>query len=254
MPTVALNSWARSSFTITNQGHKEIFIKIKKPSNIAFELEHQIVTFEASSTQSTLKLKNAPGISKKEQNYLENQLTRLRNCVEVKLFFRSKSRISFNTVLEIHDNYENKYEMTVAGTATDCPLFQPETVNSSLFENTRSSNQMGSHNAISSFTSISSSSSMKNREQLSPADIEDLLFLNNWLGVIIPELSNESVFFYVWMTKVENFLKFLKEFNVILYEDNNKHKPYQGFQSLKEILETMKKNGFLFNSLRVNKL
>ena len=79
--------------------------------------------------------------------------------------------------------------MSVAGTATDCPLFHPETINNNLFESAKCINSMGSHNNISSFNSISSSAT-KNREQLSPSDIEDLLFINNWLGMIIPELSN----------------------------------------------------------------
>ncbi len=44
---------------------------------------------------------------------------------------------------------------------------------------------------------------------LESTDIEDLLFLNNWIGSLIPEISNESTFFYVWLTKVDNFVKFL---------------------------------------------
>ena len=47
------------------------------------------------------------------------------------------------------------------------------------------------------------------RNNLESTDIEDLLFLNNWIGSLIPEISNESTFFYVWLTKVDNFVKFL---------------------------------------------
>jgi hypothetical protein len=54
------------------------------------------------------------------------------------------------------------------------------------------------------------------KRSLSASDMEDLLFLNNWIVGIIPEISNESTCFYVWLTKSENFSKFLREFKITL--------------------------------------
>jgi hypothetical protein len=45
-------------------------------------------------------------------------------------------------------------------------------------------------------------------------DVEDVIFLNNWIISMIPEVSHESTFFYVWLTKPENLLKFLREFKI----------------------------------------
>ena len=46
MPTIGLNTWTRGSFLITNHGYKEIFIKIKKPTNIVFDLEYIITAYD----------------------------------------------------------------------------------------------------------------------------------------------------------------------------------------------------------------
>lgn len=42
MPTVGFNTWSRESFFIKNNGYKEIFVKIIKPTNVAFEFDCQI--------------------------------------------------------------------------------------------------------------------------------------------------------------------------------------------------------------------
>ena len=57
------------------------------------------------------------------------------------------------------------------------------------------------------------------------------------------------------MTKIENILKFLNEFNVNIQEEKKGNsKIVHNFSSLKDILEMLKKNGFLLNSLRVDRL
>ena len=57
------------------------------------------------------------------------------------------------------------------------------------------------------------------------------------------------------MTKVENILKFLNEFNVNLQEEKKGNsKILHSFTSLREILEMLKKNGFQLNSLRLDRL
>lgn len=43
--------------------------------------------------------------------------------MEVRVSFRSKTKISFNVIIEIEDNLGNVYEMPIAGTCTDSPFF-----------------------------------------------------------------------------------------------------------------------------------
>ena len=54
--------------------------------------------------------------------------------------------------------------MTIAGTSTDCPLFQPEIGQTTLFESAKCINgAMGSHTNMGSFNSITSSTTSKTR-------------------------------------------------------------------------------------------
>lgn len=199
MPTVSLNTWSRASFSIENHGFKEIFVKIKKPINITFDFEYQIV--DPEENKGTINRKS----EKRNHDYLENQLTKLRNSIMVKISFRSKTKVSFNTTLVIEDNFGKKYDLVVAGTCTDSPFFS---IDSPSITAPISSQNIVSSDGIPSSNNFSSSSlenerkgPIKSGKTLSSTDIEDLLFINNWLGNMISEISNESTFFYVWLTK-----------------------------------------------------
>jgi len=41
-PLSSVNSWSTAFFSINNLGYKEVFVAIRKPTNIAFELEAEI--------------------------------------------------------------------------------------------------------------------------------------------------------------------------------------------------------------------
>ena len=91
-------------------------------------------------------------------------------------------------MLVIEDNLGKKYDLVVAGTCTDSPFFATESV---------AMGSVMSSDSIQSFSEISASSKSfgsefnpcsfrdvqeKNQEALASTDIEDLLFINNWLG------------------------------------------------------------------------
>ena len=63
LPTVGINTWSRSSFMIHNNGYKEIFVKIKKPINIAFDFEYQIINSYATKTEATPRSKSKNNVS-----------------------------------------------------------------------------------------------------------------------------------------------------------------------------------------------
>jgi len=93
-------------FRIENKGYKEIHFKLKKPSNIAFDLD--VVPKFSSSINN-----NFPN---------ENKLTKLNNEAEVRVSFKSKLPLNFQNTIEIEDNFGNKYEVRIFGLATNCPL------------------------------------------------------------------------------------------------------------------------------------
>lgn len=109
LPTVGINTWSRSSFMIHNNGYKEIFVKIKKPINIAFEFEYQIINSYATKTEATPRSKSKNNVSSgktlknsdldKEKRILENQLTKINNMIEVKISCKSKTKLSFKVIL-----------------------------------------------------------------------------------------------------------------------------------------------------------
>lgn len=82
--------------------------------------------------------------------------------------------------------------MLIAGTFTDSPLFildnlsinSPESMTSIY-----SSKSFNSNSFLDSSPAIEDKSEKKLKSELDPIDVEDLLFLNNWLGSLIPELS-----------------------------------------------------------------
>ena len=82
--------------------------------------------------------------------------------------------------------------MVVAGTFTDSPFFimdnlsinSPESL-SSIY----SSKSLNSSSFLNSAKEVEEKSVKKIKSELDPIDVEDLLFLNNWLGSLIPELS-----------------------------------------------------------------
>ena len=104
----------------------------------------------------------------------------------------------------IEDNLGKKYDLTVAGTCTDSPFFA---IDSPAITAVTSSQSINSASEIgSSSNSLKSDENVSNgqiagQNVLGSTDIEDLLFLNNWLGNMLSEISNESTFFYVWLTK-----------------------------------------------------
>lgn len=61
MPTVSTNAWSRQSFFVKNNGYKEIFIKILKPTNIAFQFDCQIINPDN-------KNKNLPATNDKKES------------------------------------------------------------------------------------------------------------------------------------------------------------------------------------------
>ena len=82
-------------------------MSVKKPTNIAFELNCEL-----------------------EKNI--NCLTKLTNAINVNLLYKSKKPISFSTILEIENNFGQKYEVKINGTTSKSPLLKcDQTISSS---------------------------------------------------------------------------------------------------------------------------
>jgi hypothetical protein len=100
-PLAVVNSWVKASCLISNLGYREVFVALRKPANISFDLEAEL---EGGS----------------------NRLTKLSNTLEVTLFFRSKNPVSFSVVLVVESNFGDKYEVKLNGTASRSPLLNCE--------------------------------------------------------------------------------------------------------------------------------
>lgn len=89
----------------------------------------------------------------------DNRLTKLKNKTEVKLFYKSKKPISFGVVLEIENNFGQKYEVKLNGTASISPLLKCDRVGgSSRAFSSREIKTLSSSGSLKSMTLIDSPS------------------------------------------------------------------------------------------------
>ena len=93
-----------ATFTIVNEGYKEVFIVFKKPINIPFEFE---IELDGNS----------------------NRMTKLRNKLEVRILYKSRKPITFSVVLEVENNFGKKYELKLHGTTSKSHLLNCDSNN-----------------------------------------------------------------------------------------------------------------------------
>jgi hypothetical protein len=87
----------------------------------------------------------------------ENKLTKLNNEAEVRVSFRAKTPLNFQSILTIEDNFGNSYQIKIYGMATNCPLLLSE-ITGSMSISSKSIPSTASMPIMRTFTSMSGAS------------------------------------------------------------------------------------------------